>query len=248
VTITITLTNCGVDTPDGSGTFSGTITLAGTGFCPAVLPPATLTINLQGTFEDQSSNPTLNVSANLTGAATAIQLGGSCYLTGITLTLNGSLSAAVPDDGGTTVTFDNTIVNATVSQFNADCVPLIYTLTFNGDATFTETSSGDSFDATFDDFMFTQDATSSPTEVQLSGGMSSTCFGGAVTIATVEPLLSQYGTPCFTGGVLEVTSETETERVIYSAGGGVGIDANLDGTPEQTYASCLAPELLTCSP
>jgi len=247
VTITITLTNCGVDTPDGSGTFSGTITLAGTGFCPLVLPPATLTVDLQGAFEDQLSNPTLNVSADLTGSVTDITTGGSCYLTDITLVLNGSLSAQVPGDGGTSVAFDHTNVKATVNQFNSDCVPVIYTLRFNGGATFTETSSGDSFDASFQDFDFKQDATTSPTEVELSGGMSSACFGGAVTIATVKPLLSQYGTLCFTGGTLGVTSATGNEQVLYFMDGSVGLDSNLDGEAEQTYQSCLVSELLLCS-
>jgi len=248
VSMAIILTNCSVDTPDGSGTFDGTIELAGTGTCPnVIIPPATLTVSLQAAFEDQLSNPTLNVNANLTGSATAIQLGGSCFLNGITFDLNGSLNAQVPDDGGTTVTFDQTTVKATVNQFNADCVPVIYTLTFNGGATFTETSSGDSFDASFQDFDFQQDGTSSPSEVMLSGDMSSSCFGGAVTIATVAPLLSQYGAPCFTGGTLRVTSESGDEQVLYFADGGVGLDANRDGEAEQTYPSCLAPELLLCS-
>ena len=62
-------------------------------------------------------------------------LGGSCSITSLTLNVSsGMLSATAPNGDVVEVDFQGTTVAITNITFNPNCVPIIYTLTFNGPA------------------------------------------------------------------------------------------------------------------
>ncbi len=251
VTLTLTLSACRVATPSGSVTVDGTITLQGSGFCPtAVLPPWNATVNVEATFRDASST-LLVARADLTGMI-APQLGGSCAATGATLTLNGMLGTQFPGSGTVNVGFTSTSVGVAVAAFNTQCVPVSYTLTFNGPATLSTTAGGGAGGAaaepvavTFNAFTIAQQVSQTTNEMELDGVVSARCFGGAMTLDTVEPLTQVVGAPCPNAGTIQFSGPTGLSRIQY-ANGMVSIDANADGVSERTLPSCVDFATLFC--
>ncbi|HTO56300.1 MAG TPA: hypothetical protein VMJ74_00840, partial [Pseudomonadales bacterium] len=58
VVMTISFSSCSVTTPDGFGTFDGTMTLSGSGFCPnLIVPPFQIAIDFSGSFTDSQHDP-----------------------------------------------------------------------------------------------------------------------------------------------------------------------------------------------
>lgn len=243
-----TLTNCTLATADGLLVLNGTVALNG-------FLTINMTVNVEVQFKDPTGTTT-RMTATATNLAGTISpsLGGSCYVTAATLQITGgSLSLDIPGVGSTSVTFDNTSVAVSVANFNADCVPVKYTLTFNGTATLAVTSTAgaaatNSFAVTFNNFVIGQDARTAPTQTTLDGGITAACFGGTMTLQTLTPLTQAVGQACPNSGVIRVTPAAGSAFDIrYLAGGQVALDTNLDGTAEQTYPSCLSPQLLTCA-
>ena len=249
MTFQITLSACAVDTADGSATFDGTVTVTGPGLCDnVILPPFNAAVNLTGTFKDSLGQTRLTTEVHLTATVSNPQLGGSCFLTGASLALTGTVQAQIPGDSGVLVTFTTTNVVLDVSAFtNAnDCVPLTFSLTFNELANIKELGSGQAFDLQFIDFVMHEDASGGTTLVRLDGNIIAACFGGTVTVATITPLLTQSGSLCFSDGAIQITSSSGQAKIFYLSGGAVQIDADLDGTLDESYLSCLAPALPLC--
>jgi len=247
ITVQIILSGCALDGNDGRVRLSGTVTLTGLGSCSPflILPPTAVMIDLQGSLERDAVS-VLALTAELTGTVNTAAFGGDCFASGAALMLNGGLAVQIPGDGGVNAQFTDTRVALAVDQFNADCVPVKCTLTMNGPATFTEISSDASLDVVFSDFRLQQDLTVAAPETEISGTLSSACVGDSVTIATVVPLTAARGSLCFSGGALSAMSALTTEEIRYLNDGSVNIDFNRDGTVDEVFPSCLAPELLTC--
>jgi len=244
-TLDIALTNCAVATADGLLIVDGAVRLSG-------LLSFALTTDIGIRFTDSTGAITkLTQTAKLNGTFSPTASDDDCYVRAATLQLSsGTLSSIAPGTSGAGVTFSGTTVDVTVDTFNVDCVPVDYSLKFNGPATLSflgadGTATG-SFDATFSNFDVAQNATQVPTEIRLDGGLSAACLAGAATIATQDPLQQTVGSLCPTDGALRVAAAGTTSDVLYLSGGGVGIDTNLDGTPEATYPSCLDSALLQC--
>ena len=241
--VSISLANCAADTADGQLVVNGTASLG-------LLSPS-LNADIQIRFTDDTGTTTkLTQTAKLNGTFSPT-LGGSCYATAATLQLSsGTLSSLAPGSNGAGVTFNGTTVNVTVATFNTDCVPVNYSLKFNGPATLSYLAANGtaigSFDATFSNFDVAQDTSRVPSETRLDGGLNATCVGGAATIATRTPLQQAVGSLCPTDGVLRVTAAGTTGDILYLPSGGVGIDTDLDGTADSTYPSCTDPALLQC--
>lgn len=237
--MTITLNQCGVPTTQGSVILTGAVSVTG-------LFTITANVDIDVTFRNQQQETVLTASADLTGTVTGIQPAQTCFLLGATLRLTGPVEAQVPGDGGVRIQFSDTIVNVVIKQFSADCVPLRYTLTFNGPATVTETSSGQTYAVTFVQLSLDQNAGLNPAEATLNGGIASTCFGGNVTLATDAPIKTVVGDFCPLGGSIVVTAAPGQSGKVFYSPGGVDIDSDLNGTTDVHYDFCLAPELLAC--
>ncbi len=247
----------------GSAQFNGLITITAGGLCgpPPLFVNGTYVVDELGAiYRDAAMEQTLAVSAALTGSVMltpSLPIGEGCLVSALSLTLSGILTSALPDGSGVEVMFNGTQVSMTNITFNADCVPVAYTLTFNGTATFTpmhagllEASAalngdvhGESFPVTFANFVLVQNGTTAPATVTMSGNMSSSCFGGSIGLSTFAPLAVTAGQLCPAAGVLDVTGGGTTARVTYD-NGGVTV-APAVGTPE-AYPSCLDPALLMC--
>jgi hypothetical protein len=230
---TFALTQCAAATTDGSVTYDGGGTI---GLLSG------LNINVQMTFKDHMGAVTQMVSADLSGPAPSVSLGGNCYLTGADLTLSGTLSRTI---GGQTVSVDFTGTEVSVDNitFNASCVPTVYDVTLNGNAALLDPS-GMPRSVTFTQLGIHVDSSGTPTTITINGGMDATCFGGTVMLATQSPLAVPSGENCPTAGVITASAAQGQANIAFQSDGSVVIDAGPDGM--LTAPNCLDPRLLMC--
>jgi hypothetical protein len=228
-----TLTQCAAATTDGSVTYDG-------GGKIGLL--SGLSINVQMVFKDQMGTVTQMVSADLSGPAPSVSLGGSCYLTGADLTVSGTLSRTI---GGQTisVSFDSTDVSVDNITFNASCVPTVYDVTLNGNAALLDPS-GMPQSVTFNQLAIHVDNSGTPAMITIDGEMNATCFGGTVMLATSSPLAIPSGENCPTAGVVTATTGQGQANIAFQSDGSVVIDAGASGTLRAP--NCLDPRLLMC--
>ena len=248
----------------GRAEFNGSITLDSTAFffnsCnPVRFLSATFATNgLSVQFADAQATPLYSVTADLSGTAGLGQvLDPNCLVGALNLTLDGTLTSSLPSGQGVSVTFFDTTVAMSAITYSADCVPLAYTLTFNGLASFTPTLGvplaalggiigENTFAVTFDNFVLEQDASDDPVTVQMTGGLTSDCYGGLVSLETFAPIAVAVGDLCPNAGQLDVTgSGMSMATVVYDDG---QVLVTPSGGQQTTYPSCFAPELLMCQP
>ena len=247
----------------GRAEFNGSIALDSTAFilnsCDPVrfLSAAFATDGLSVQFSDAQATPLYAVTADLTGTAgLGLPLDVNCIVGTLNLTLNGLVTLSLANGQSVSVSFFDTMVAMSAITYNADCVPLAYTLTFNGDASFTPMLGAplaalggviaeDAFAVTFSDFVLEQDATDLPVTVQMTGGITSDCYGGLVSLETFTPIALGAGL-CPNAGQLDVTgSGMSMATVVYDDGKVLVTPA---GGQQTTFLSCFAPELLMCQP
>jgi hypothetical protein len=229
---TATLNGCRVATADGSVRFTGTVSLQFT----------TFNANITMEFLDGAGTKTLDAVANLSGTVSPA-LDGSCFLTAATLLVNnGQLTATtVPDGVSVGAMFAGTQIRVDQITFNADCVPEIYRLTFNGPAQLLDPS-GAVIPVTFTNLVVNVNDSADPTTFAINGTMSSACFGGEVAVATLTMLAVPGGEVCPTAGLLSANAA----RITYRSDGSIEIDTDGDNTPDLTVPNCLDPRLYMC--
>src|SRR5262249_46307583 len=160
-----------VPTVDGVETFNGTVSVQLTSF----------SANITMRFVDHGGAEIRHAAATLTGSLAGVP-GGSCSVTGLTLTISsGMLTTTTPSGTAVGVSFQGTVVGFSNVTFDANCVPVIYTMTFTGPAALL-TPAGDSVPVTFDALVMNVDDHADPARFDLTGGMSATCFGGTAGV------------------------------------------------------------------
>lgn len=245
ITVALGARSCVTDGPaGGSERFDGTIFFsAALGQCPFAVSVGTYTVhNLTIALRDDALTETANVTADLNGTVAPTPSGAACLVSALDLTLNGALTSALPADSGVRVDFNATSAKIDQIEFGPDCVPFSYRLTFSGLARFSPLPDGAAFTVQFSDFMLEQDATSTPATAEMSGTMSSDCFGGAVGLQTAMPLAVAAGELCPSAGLLNVSTTGAMAAVTYQ-NGQVTVD---QGGTQHVFPSCLASELLMC--
>lgn len=157
--------------------------------------------------------------------------------------------------------FDGTSIAMSAITYNTDCVPVAYTLTFNGPAAFTVITAaplagglggpaGDvietSFDVIFTNFKIEQNASTDPVTVKMTGSVSSSCFGGLVGKTTFTPVAIAADQLCPNAGQLDVTGTANSmATIVYDDD---GVEVTPSGGQPMSYLTCLAPDLLMCAP
>ena len=248
----------------GRAEFNGSIALDSTAFflnsCDPVLfaSAAFATNGLSVEFSDAQATPLYSVTADLSGAAgLGLVPDPDCLVGALNLTLDGTLTSSLPSGQAVSVSFFGTTVAMSAITYNADCVPVAYTLTFNGNAAFSPTQgvplaalggilNENTFAVTFSNFVLEQDASDNPVTVQMTGGLISDCYGGLVSLQTFAPIAVAIGDLCPNAGQLDVTgSGMSMATVVYDDG---QVLVTPEGGQQTTYPSCFAPELLMCQP
>jgi hypothetical protein len=260
--------NCVAPGPlGGTGEFDGSISIDSTQFILNSCSPLRFAGGAYGVTDltivlrDATTNIALTIAANLNGNVSVTGLDAQCLVGALSLSVNGTMSSLLPDGTGVQVDFLNTTVMMSSITYNGNCVPLKYTLKFNGDATFTPMQGAllevsaplisgvpieQAFDVSFINFILTQDATTSPVSVEMDGTMSSSCFGGQLILDTTTPLAVAAGQLCPNAGAISVSGASNSMATV-SYDNGVVTVTPAGGLPTD-YPSCLAPELLMCVP
>ncbi len=228
----VTLTGCTVATLDGSAIFDGSLSFG-------LLAP--FMADVQVTFKDMTGATTEVATANISGSG-APTAGGSCSVTGISLTLTGYLMRMLP--GGPTVglTFSNTSVTVDNVVFSPSCVPTTFDITLDGEAVLLDPGAVQS--VTFNQLVMHFDSSGSATTVTLNGGMQSSCLAGTVTLTTDTPLSVPDGLDCPTAGRVTAASPSAQATITFQSDGSVLIESSAAG--DLTAPNCLDPRLLMC--
>lgn len=262
---------CVADGPaGGQATFNGAISITSTNPLLIDCDPLTFlaanfaTTDLTIALADGQATPLLDITADLEGAAApAPVLDPVCRIGGLNLTnVSGSLISALADGPTVQAFFNGTSIAMSAITYNSDCVPIAYTLTFNGPAAFTVVTAapltgaglggpaGDvvetSFDVVFTNFKLEQNASTDPVTVKMTGSVSSSCFGGLVGMTTFTPLAIAAGQICPDAGQLDVAGNASSmAAIVYDQD---GVEVTPAGGQAMSYPTCLAPDLLTCAP
>jgi hypothetical protein len=255
VNIQLGLDDCAVQSADGGSltlnTNSFPISLAtATGQCPNVLvPPVNASADVVGTYRDGEGAVTLSSRTNVTAVINEL-VGGAptCVVQNLRMTVTGSLSSTLPAGGTTILNLFQTIVSIVIHSYSTDCVPLEYTLTFNGPAEARDLTREppQSAPLTFDNLVVEVDASGAMTTFELDGGLDFDCIDGAITLETVTALTAATGALCPTAGTLLITSPEGPATIRYNANGSVDVDVDNDGTFDNDFASCVDPMLQLC--
>lgn len=251
---TLTFSGCVLNTA-GSGTvkLDGMITGQSTEtgiLAICALPPLALSTvslsNVQVVVKNAAAVTTLSAQFNLTGSLTATpNLLSACKVAGLTMTLNGTMDVQTATLSET-LTFQSTSIKLDVSQFSPSCVPVVYQMTLNGNAGFDVDSLGGVLSGSFTNFVFGDNTTSGTDLITIDGQLDSTCLGAAVMFSTPVALSLPPGMICPSAGAVLVTAAGSTDRLNYTASGGVDIDLGNNSTTDETVASCLDPQLYMC--
>lgn len=142
-----------------------------------------------------------------------------------------------------TVELASTSFDATFAACDASGTPTDYTMTVDGGVTFLV---GDGTFATdFDTYGLDVTVGETSTQVTLAGSLTSGCLGGTATFATLTPLQRGTDAECPSSGVVAVTGASHNDRLTY-AGGTVELDIGANGSTEETWPTCRAPQLYVC--
>ena len=95
-------------------------------------------------------------------------------------------------------------ITISVYTYNGQCVPTIYDMEVDGDVTLT--TNGTTFAATYGAYTIHDDASSGHDMVEVSGAVTSACFGDTVLFSTSTDIA--LGNPCPSAGVVDVYATT----------------------------------------
>jgi hypothetical protein len=131
--------------------------------------------------------------------------------------------------------------------FSASCVPIEYRLTFTGDATLLNSMAGDPIDVTFASLVVDVDDSANPATFSISGGFTSSCFGGAATVSTQQALAVNDDEVCPRAGELTAAVGANSTKVFFRSNSNVEFDLTNDGSVDPpTYPHCQDPRLYEC--
>jgi hypothetical protein len=222
---------------------------------------------LEVIFVDALMEPTLTMNAIVSGTMAIGQPPPpTCRVDTLTLTLDGIALTQFGNSSellGIQVQYSDTEVTVDMITYNDDCVPLSYRLRVNGSVSFTASRAGPalvaggdaivngipsevitSFTAQFTDLFLAQSHASGSVTSQISGQMSSECFGTEVMIATVMPTIVGAGDICPNAGQLSLTSPAGPATITYQ-----GSQVNVvEGGSEKIFPTCFAEMLVSCIP
>jgi hypothetical protein len=214
------------------------------------LPPLALSTvslsNVQVVAKNAAAVTTLSAQFNLTGAVSATpNLLSACKVAGLNMTLTGTMDVQTATLSETLM-FQSTGIKLDVTQYSSSCVPVIYQMTLNGNASFDVASLGSTLSGTFTNFVFGDNTTSSNDLVTMDGQLSSTCLGAAVMFSTPVALSLAPGMVCPVAGAVLVTENAQTDRLNYTASGGINIDLGNNSSIDEMLANCLDARLYQC--
>lgn len=244
--LNITLSACRIATADGFVTFNGRIVQSGT----------TITVDngntttpgpLTAQYEDDMGMPTVLAEAQVVLTVSGIpSLGGACDVTAVTFSTNGTVRTTLESGPSAEITFTGTTITINMITFSPSCVPVQYRLTLNGNASLFSSANDTPSAVSFNTLLIDVNDTGDPATFSISGGMTSSCFGGTATIATIIALQLPDNDVCPSAGLIAATVSGNTTRVIYNTNDSVDLDYDNNGSVDESFPHCQDPRLYEC--
>lgn len=245
----ITLSACTVSTPEGPLTYEGTVTLTGPTVCWGSFNQKLVAhARLLATSAEPDGSQGILARIDLQGPVTPHLFEGPCFLKAGQFALTGAVAAELSGRHGVNLALFGTKLDVALLAFNSDCVPVAYSIRFDGPAILTETDRQDPLALQLNDFSVIVDASRRPARIDMNGTLAGPCLAGGVTLSTLDDVQASAADNCPRQGIALLRSTDALALVSYQRDTAVAIDAGLDGTPDVTYANCHAPALLECLP
>jgi hypothetical protein len=248
---TIDVSGCSLDTAAGHLVLTGKVVLSGPGSCDPQIPnDGTAEVDLTAAFSPSMGGGTiLTETLEVSGEYSFTRMAGFCAFDGqeirsLLATLNGTVGATTAS-GAISLTLHAVETNLAIDGYDLACVPQNYKLTLGGqiDVSLQPETIGDlNFDASLTGLALASTVTDEQTSVEVDGSVDAICFNGAATFNTISPLVFPTGDICPSSGTVLVPG---TGQILYE-NGGVGIDTDADGTPEEMFDSCTNAALFGC--
>lgn len=240
--------HCGIATPAGSLELNGSLSIKGRGFCPdAVIPPLAVRIDVEGKVRGEGDADLLTAKVDVTTTGSAARVGGACFILELGFTgTNGTFVADRAGGAHSSLTLEDVAIHYESGDFTPLCVPLGFVFGLTGHSTIEDSLASAPLPLDFADFSLVFDNSGADVVVSPSGGLTSECTGGAVSIEAGDAVATSPGDLCPRAGSFLVSGAGGAGRVRFG-GGGVEIDGGDDGVVDATYPSCQAMQLLSCS-
>jgi len=197
-------------------------------------------------LQNATTTSTVTIS-NLSGSLQLLGSHSQCTTDRLTAQLTGSLGLSVSVAGEGTVgaeaIFAATQFDIDVAWFDSECAPIDYDMTVDGGMSFTASQSN--FAVEYSNYRLGVQVGSEVTQVAVDGAMSSPCFGATVTVASTRSLSITAEAECPSDGSIRVGT-LGTEHSVGFAAGQVAIDLGNNGSTDETYPTCRAPQLYQC--
>lgn len=247
---TLTFAQCTFSLSSGRTLVShGTLLVTGAAGQACGVRPDALTFAIPALALSTTAGGT-TTTATITDMNGVLTLAGddkACGAEQIGAEVSGSIASTTMVGGQATVAveadFATTRFDVAVADFDALCSPSDYVAMVNGGVTFS--TAGHALAVVYDDYRMATLVSASQTTVEVDGQLQSGCFGGAVTFATMTPLVIDAGGACPATGAVDAVVAGATQRVAFS-GGGIALDVGGDGVIDATVADCRAPQLFVC--
>lgn len=237
LSLTLDLDDCRLPNGQGGITYDGSVALNLTSF----------TANVSAILADALGAETRRLTASLAGSVTP-SLGGNCYLRAATLSRTaGTLIMTTPRGDASSLNLAAASIAIEVDTFSSDCIPTIYRMTFTGPGKLGTSGSGQ-VDVTLDALRTDIDDSQDPLRVSVGGALQAACYGGRITLQSNPDLQVLDASICPTAGGIDLSTPQGQARIVYRPDGRVDVDADGNGTIDQTLASCLSANLLQCGP
>jgi hypothetical protein len=167
--------------------------------------------------------------------------GAGCEGQDGTIRINGTMNAvSVLEALNIQITADN----LTLTQTTVPGDPCTSVLAVTGGAVLSDGE--ETFSETFVDFVVTTMDFGTYDCVTVDGTVSTNCTG-SLTYDTVESVYTNTGADCPYAGVVRVTLGDDTvAEIVFTKGGGVTFDYPVDGTVDDTFATCDDANITTC--
>lgn len=235
--------SCRVESLEGDVTYDGPVALTGQGNCSGIAIPFDLRFAFDWTGVTQRDDGTPHSQLHWQGSALleSFTLGSApCSVKGATAVLDGRIDLDTLD--GATIVIEPKDLHLVVEFRDLlpdfACEPQSVVATLDGAVRIEDTFGSSTQVAKLDLASFKSSLSRVTRALEIEGQVEGDCFGGVAHLATIEPLDAPLGTGCFDAGLLQVGLPAGTAALRFGPGGTLDVDADGNGTFDDSYASC----------
>ncbi|MBW2337347.1 MAG: hypothetical protein JRF47_11435 [Deltaproteobacteria bacterium] len=228
-TMELTFVNC----QEGSNTMNGIMAIDFQGDLCAITPSELRMYFNNLRYQNQVDNS--DITLNLTMDFTGIQYDENEYMTGMSISLDGSINGTF-EETPVEMDYNNWMMAFSSVKYDGSNEMVEATLTING--SFSGTIDGNQFNESYKNVAISAQETiadSVPGEfITINGQYKGACLNGWVTIETIEPVFFPESSQCPTSGQVKLSGNGEATIAFHNDG---SVTINVSGE-DLGYTTC----------